>query len=210
MKRLKLAGLAVVALGATLAAGCGEVSRTGRSPAQLVILSLEAASGAEPDEFGGTLSSDVVTLVEQQSSGQAVRVPTIFGDAARVTMTLALRDPGVPGSLATPSALNAITINRYRVVYRRADGRNTPGVDVPYAFDSAVTFTVPAEGEVTAGFAIVRVTAKQEAPLLALASSPVVILTIADVTFYGRDQTGHEVSATGSIGISFGNFGDPE
>ncbi len=27
-------------------------------------------------------------------------------------------------------------------IYRRSDGRNTPGVDVPYAFDGAVTFTV--------------------------------------------------------------------
>jgi hypothetical protein len=207
---MKLAGLAMVALWATLVAGCGEVSRTGRSPAQLVILSLEAASGAEPDEFGGTLSSDVVTLVEQQASGTTVRVPTIFGDPARVTMALVLRDPGVPGAGSAPSALNAITINRYRVTYRRADARNTPGVDVPYGFDSAVTFTVPAEGEVTAGFSLVRVTAKQEAPLLALASSPVVIQTIADVTFYGRDQAGNEVSVTGSIGVSFGNFGDPE
>jgi hypothetical protein len=36
------------------------------------------------------------------------------------------------------------------------------------------------------------------------------ISTIADVTFYGRDQAGNDVSATGSIGIDFGNFGDPQ
>ena len=41
-----------------------------------------------------------------------------------------------------PTSNNAITVNRYRVTYRRSDGRNTPGVDVPYAFDGAVTFTV--------------------------------------------------------------------
>jgi len=29
------------------------------------------------------------------------------------------------------------------------------------------------------------------------------------VTFYGRDQAGNDVSATGSIGIVFGNFADP-
>ena len=30
-----------------------------------------------------------------------------------------------------PSLNNEVTINRYRVVYRRSDGRNAPGVDVP-------------------------------------------------------------------------------
>ena len=39
-----------------------------------------------------------------------------------------------------------MTIDRYRVSYRRADGRNMQGVDVPYTFDSAVTFTVPTQG----------------------------------------------------------------
>jgi hypothetical protein len=112
--------------------------------------------------------------------------------------------------VASPSPLNAITINRYRIVYRRADGRNAPGVDVPFPFDSAMTFTVPADGEISAGFSLVRLTAKQESPLSALANSNVFIQTIADITFYGRDQAGNDVSVTGSIGISFGNFGDPE
>jgi len=30
------------------------------------------------------------------------------------------------------------------------------------------------------------------------------------VTFYGHDQAGNDISATGSIGVEFGNFGDPE
>jgi hypothetical protein len=30
------------------------------------------------------------------------------------------------------------------------------------------------------------------------------------VTFFGRDQAGNDLSVTGSIGVQFGNFADPE
>jgi hypothetical protein len=56
----------------------------------------------------------------------------------------------------------------------------------------------------------VRHIAKSEAPLGALAVSPVVITTIAEVTFFGRDQTGREVSVVAKITVDFGNFGDPQ
>jgi hypothetical protein len=102
-----------------------------------------------------------------------------------------------------------VTITRYRVVYRRADGRNTPGVDVPFPFDSGMTVTVGGDGA-SAGFEIVRSSAKREAPLRALATNPESISTIAEVTFYGQDQAGNDVSATGTIGINFANFADPQ
>ena len=35
------------------------------------------------------------------------------------------------------------------------------------------------------------------------------IITIAEITFYGRDQAGNEVSVTGMIDVQFGDFGDP-
>jgi hypothetical protein len=102
-----------------------------------------------------------------------------------------------------------VTITRYRVVYRRTDGRNTAGIDVPFPFDSSVTVTVSADGGST-GFQLVRVSAKQESPLRSLVTNPDIISTIADVTFYGRDQAGNDVSVTGSIGVDFANFGDPQ
>ena len=200
----------LAAMAAAAAAGCGDVVRQGRAPVQLVITALEAASGAEPDEFGGTLRSDVITNVQRTVNGQQTEVATIFNDVGQVTMTMILKDPGLPGAPAAPSAINQVTIARYRVVYRRTDGRNAPGVDVPFPFDSAATFTVPQDGTVTAGFQIVRHTAKQEAPLSSLAANPDVISTIAEVTFFGSDQAGNDISATGTIGIDFGNFGDPE
>jgi hypothetical protein len=205
--------LASLLLGSTAlaAASCGEVARTGRAPAQLVIERLEAASGATPDQFGTVLASDVLTLVEQQVNGQTVRVPTIFNDLGRVTLRLMLKNPGTPTAPLGPSGLNEITINRYRVSFTRADGRNEQGVDVPWSFDGAFTMTIPANASATATFDLVRHQAKLEPPLrnLVNAGSARHISTIAEIVFFGRDQAGHEVSAAGYLNVNFGDFGDP-
>lgn len=187
------------ALSAALAAaGCSsDFTRQSRSPALLTIERLEAQSGADTGgAFGGTLQSDVVTVVEGN--------PTVFSDNGRVALRLTMKD-----LTAAPTALNAVTVNRYRVEYRRSDGRNRPGVDVPFPFDSAMTMTVQPGLVVSQTFELVRHVAKFESPLGALVTSAVVISTVADVTFFGRDQAGNEVSAQGSIGVQFGNFGDP-
>ena len=202
----------LIGIAASMAASCGEVARTGQSPAFLIIEAITAASGAEPDDFETVLDSDVLTVVRRQVGGQQVDVPTIFGDAGRVAMRLGLRNPGSAISPNAPSTLNEITISRYRVAFRRSDGRNTPGVDVPYGFDGAFTLTIPAGGTAEAGFDLVRVQAKLEPPLKNLVTSgaQIVISTIADITFFGRDQAGNEVSVTGSIGVNFSDWGDPD
>jgi hypothetical protein len=183
-----------------LSASCGDVARQGTGSSYLIINALEAASGAEPTKFGGTLNSDVITVVEGSAS--------IFNDIGRVRLRLAMKDAGGTDSPTSPTTNNIITVTRYRVRYIRSDGRNNPGVDVPYGFDGAFTATV-SSGEITVGFELVRHIAKREAPLEALARNGVIISTIAEVTFYGSDQTGHEVSVTGQLLVSFGNFGDP-
>jgi hypothetical protein len=182
-------------------ASCGEVVRDGQGNSFLVINGMEAASGAEPTTFGGTLRSDVITIVDD--------VPSVFNDIGRVRFSLGLKDPGSATSPNGPTQYDAITVNRYHVRFIRADGRNTPGVDVPYPFDGALTVTVFG-GEVSAGFEIVRHLTKEEPPVQALAWNNLIIATIAEVTFYGRDLAGREVIATGHITINFGNFGDPE
>jgi hypothetical protein len=184
-------------LGAMLvAASCGDVSRQGTGSSYLIINQLEAARGDEPNRFSGTLNSDVVTIVDDS--------PSIFNDFARARVRLGMKD----ATITTPSPANFITLNRYHVKYVRADGRNTPGVDVPYPFDGAVTATV-SEAEAVVIFEVVRHIAKVEAPLGALARNLVIISTIAEITFYGTDQTGREVSVTGKMLIDFGNFADP-
>ena len=108
----------------------------------------------------------------------------------------------------TPSTNNRVTISRYRVEYRRSDGRNTPGVDVPFPIDGGTTATIEANSAGSVGFELVRHTSKAESPLVELINDPRVISTTAYVTFFGTDQVGNDISATGTILVNFGNFGD--
>ena len=195
----RAARAALIGAAAIAAVSCGEVARTGQSPAFLIIDSMVGASGASPGTFTNVLPSDVIT------NG------TVFNDLGQVTLRLGLRNPGPSTNPNSPSTLNEITVTRYRVSYRRSDGRNTPGVDVPYGFDGSFTVTIPAGGGAGAGFDLVRVQAKLEPPLRNLrgGGAQIVISTIADVTFFGRDQAGNEVAVTGSIGINFSDFADP-
>jgi hypothetical protein len=186
-------GMAAILLAST---SCGNVQ--GKAPSFLIIDSLGGASGAAPGQYGGTLQADVMTK------------GSFFEDLGQAQLRIELKDQGAPGATSSPSPLNAITVNRYHVSYHRADGRNVQGVDVPYAFDGAVTATVTASSTQLV-FALVRIQAKQEAPLLQLAlhGGALAIATIADVTFYGHDQAGNEVSQTGSISINFADWADP-
>jgi hypothetical protein len=199
VRRKAVWGSGIVIAGAVLlmlaSTGCGDMTREGTGSAFLILDTLEAAPGAQPDEFGGNLQSDVITVVDD--------IPGIYNDIGQVTVRLAMKDP-----LLSPSSTNAITINRYRVRYTRTDGQNREGIDVPFGFDGGMTLTVASDA-VTGSFEIVRHVSKLEPPLRALASNGVIISTIAEVTFYGRDQTGREVSVVGRIQVDFGNFADP-
>jgi hypothetical protein len=188
---------------------CGDVVRTGRSPAYLVIDSLQGAPGNRPTPLVGNLSSDVVTNLTSPAPCTSTNpCPTIFNDVGNATLRLALKDIGSPSTPSTPTTNNEVTITRIHIKYKRADGRDQQGVDVPYEWDAAATVTVPAAGIATIGFELVRSIAKSESPLVQLQTSPSIINTITEVTFYGRDQAGNAVSVTGLIQINFGNFGD--
>ncbi len=176
----RLIGLAAL-VAATVS--CGDVVRQGSSPVFLVIDSLTPT----------TLNSDVVT------NG------TASGDIGTVGLRLTLKDIGATSALS-PTTNNEVTINRIHVEYTRADGHNTQGVDVPYAFDGAATATIAASGTVSLVFEVVRKVAKQESPLANLRTSPNVITTITKVTFYGTDRTGNAISVTGQMQINFGDF----
>jgi hypothetical protein len=209
MTRMRIINRILAAVAAVAAASCGDVVRSGRAPVFLVIDSLQGARGSDAQKFTSNLSSDVITNITSPSPcSDTTPCPTIFGDAGEAVLRLSPKDIGSPTAPATPSSNNEVTITRVHVSYRRTDGRNTPGVDVPFGFDTAATGTVPASGTATIGFTLVRNTAKQESPLVQLETNGIIISTIADVTLIGRDQVGNDISATGSIGIDFGNFGD--
>jgi hypothetical protein len=182
-------------------AGCGDVVREGTGTSFLMITDMDAFTCAEPNLFDQELESDVLTVIDD--------VPTICADGGRVSFRVGVKDAGGVGSPNAPTQNQFITVNRYHIRFIRADGRNTPGVDVPYPFDGAFTVTVQG-GETQASYTLVRAQAKSEAPLGALAADPIVISTIAEVTFYGVDQTGHEVSAVGQISVHFANWADPD
>jgi hypothetical protein len=189
---------AAAALAAPLAS-CTVGQTAGVSPAYLIIENLGGASGAEPTAFSNSLQSDVLT-----NGG-------IFQDPGQVLFRLALKDPGTTDSPTVPTPANFITVTRYQVRYLRTDGRNTPGVDVPYPFEGAMTATVGDAGA-TATLVLVRVQAKVEAPLAALRQlgGAVAISTIAEVTFYGKDQAGRDVSVVGNILVTFADWADPQ
>ena len=195
-QHITTATLAVIAIAS---ASCGEVVRTGRSPAFLIIDSMSASSGEE-SEFSSFLLSDV------QTGGG------VFNDNGRATMRLALKNPGTATAPLGPSTMNEITLTRYHVKYIRSDGRNVQGVDVPYEFDGGLTATVGAQSSTDATFIVVRHSAKREPPLRNMwdGGGMRLMSAIAEVTFYGRDQAGNEVTAVGNLNITFGDFADPQ
>ena len=201
----------LIGLAAVIAASvsCGDVVRQGSSPVFLVVDLLQGTRGggasATPSSF---LLSDVITNVTSPAPcAPATPCPTIFDDTGTAVLRAPLKDPGATAALS-PTTNNEVTINRVHIEYTRADGRNTPGVDVPFPFDGAVTGTVPAGGTLTLSFELVRHVAKQESPLAQLRTSSNIITTITKVTFYGSDRVGNAISVTGQIQINFGNFGD--
>jgi hypothetical protein len=184
--RARLAAMLTAALlCAAMLTSCSEAIRTGDASSYLVMTSL---TGGPQDD--ATVESDVVS-----DDG------TIFTDVGTAQFNLQMKDV-----LNTPTANNAITLTQYKVEYIRSDGHNVQGVDVPYSFTSGVTQTIAGSGSV--GFTLVRIQAKQEAPLKALRSGggERAISVIARVTFYGHDQTGREVSVTGNLDVTFADW----
>jgi hypothetical protein len=187
--------LAAVILGSV---SCGKVIRDSRSPVYMVIVNLRAArGGSSSPTFDDFLLSDVSTN------------NSVFNDLGQVVLRMSPKDVGQGENPTAPTLNNEITVTRYHVAYRRADGRNTPGVDVPYPFDGGVTGTIPSGAARTLNFEIVRHVAKAEPPLAQLAApNTTVITTITEVTFYGHDQVGNAVTVSGTITIDFGDFAD--
>ena len=175
-----------LALCLALVGSCNELAETDRAASFLVITQLT----------GGT-DADTVFQSDVQADNGAV-----FEDQGTLTARLALKDPGTLTNPATPSSANWITIDRYRVAYTRTDDGA-----VPVPFEGAMTFTVTG-GDASASFVLVRLSAKLQPPLVNLRAGglPIVISTVAEVTFFGHDQTGTEITATGRISVNFADW----
>ena len=199
--------LVTAMVAALVASGCGEYVRQGRSPAQLVIVSLGTAAILDRELQGGsTVPGTIVPVAGFLTRPLNSDVDPASRDRGQVVLRQVLRDPGVAGAAAAPTPLNDITVTEYEVRYRLPNGRNTAGEDVPQPIRGGLTFTIQGTGTATAEFDLVRAVAKAESPLAALKNGSLVLTVIADVTFYGRDQAGNAVSVTGSVQINFGDF----
>jgi len=182
MKSIRL--LVVGALAAS-AASCGDVVRDSRSPVVLSV-SLVSPAGAPPPL---TFISHVATPASP--------------DFMNATFTASMRDITV-----TPTANNQVTMNRYHVEFTRADGHNQAGVDVPFPFDGTFALVVPPGQTASGTFELVRTNAKLEAPLTQLVgastgTSTPALDTIANITFYGADLVGNQLSVVSSVLIEF-------
>jgi hypothetical protein len=152
---------------------------------------------------GGELFSDVCTTEEDAPFPISC---VALNDDAEVTMRAEVKNL-LPSLGATH--YNNVVIDRYHVTFIRSDGRNTPGVDVPYPFDGAMNlFLELGTGDQSTTFTIVRQQAKLEPPLANLAGNggAIVFSTIAQVDFYGADTAGRAIKVTGYLNVTFGDF----
>jgi len=175
---------------------CNPLSDDTQSASMLII---ENMTGTDMEgNLANFLQSDVIYQEEGKTE-------TVYADSAKVTFRGRLLDPA---SLTGPSHYNDITVTRYVVSYIRTDGRNTEGVDVPYSFEGNLSVVVPIDGTLEVGFIIVREVAKMEPPLIGLHEwrDAGVINCTAKVDFYGQDQVGKTVKASGYLTVYFANY----
>jgi hypothetical protein len=197
--KLKIIGLIIVAL---VMAACSK-----------------ACNGVENDSTSGTMLQ-IVSLTGNDLEGTDGST-TVFSDV--ITNGSIINDNGVADIIALPlnPMLDSIQITPYMdvlidqidVEFRRTDGRNVEGVDVPYRFTQPMSMLVPINGETQIPFVLIRHVAKLEPPLLALREIPsreFILQLVAVVTIHGKDQGGHRVApVTGYITVWCGNFADP-
>jgi hypothetical protein len=208
---LKIDGrtLSTLALVLSLTPGCITEPDTVDNDASNVLVEIVSMQGQAFDDQGpGDAAVDLFSDVCFAPPGSGC---SVFNDNAIVTMRAFLKDPAQVGS-DEPTNINHVVFERYRVTYIRADGRNVPGVDVPYPFDGVANFVIPT-GSVQGterGFIIVRHQAKVETPLRELLGSSnfAIISTIAQVDFYGHDLAGRAITVTGYLNITFADFGN--
>jgi len=154
--------------------------------------------------------STVLLLVESINDGAPVlsdvrgagdNPDTIVNCFAQVLVSVRVKNP-----LVTATAVQDVRLTRYEVSYRRSDGRGVEGVDVPYTISGNMTTTVLAGGNATFSVDLVRHQAKLLPPLSNITGLQVVTMS-ADVTLNGATISGSNVSAQGTVQVTFADFG---
>src|SRR3954469_22223756 len=131
--------IAAASLAGAVASGvsCGDTVRQGHLPVRLVLGSLQGLGGSGTS--GSSPASSVLNSdVEIKGS--------VFNDLGTALMRIIPKNINTTPSGPSLTTNNEVRITRVHVAYRRTDGQNQPGVDVPYPFDSGATVTLPVTG----------------------------------------------------------------
>ena len=165
-----------------------------------LVLAIGCSSGAEGDAQVAT-TFRVNSIVSEGGTNEIAADMVnadegITADFATVTVGNNLKNPS-----ATPTSVNDVVVNRYAVTFSRSDGGT-----VFASFEGGLSQVVEVNGTSTFNIVIVRLSEKTNG---ALAGWRAPILDMdAHITLYGRTGSGETVSASASIKIAPGNYGD--
>ena len=189
---------ALAVLAALAALSCNPIENSTQSASLLTVVTITGLDITNKDT--NFTQSDVLT------TDSATGLSTITDDAAKATLAASTLAPNPP---AGTSQYNDIQFDKIVISYSRTDGRNSPGVDVPYSFEQNLSQIIRIGEQITISFIIVRATAKQEPPLIGLragTSRGEVLYTNARIDFYAHDLAGKKVTATGYLHVEFADF----
>jgi hypothetical protein len=175
----------------------------------IAIAAALALSGCGTDNVVTDSKAPVVLFVSNIAEGQPILSDivspnnTVVNCDVNVTATAFMKNPG-----ATPGNYELVRLSSYKVKYTRSDGQNVQGVDVPYEITGPVTVTVdPATDGTEFAITIVRHQAKIEPPLKNITGLDIVTMS-AEITLYGHTLNGDGVSGSGSVQVTFADYGD--
>jgi hypothetical protein len=184
----------------------------------IAVLALASCNAIENDSTSGTmLQLRSLTGKDLQGNEGSTTVfsdvsinGSIINDSCLAELIAIPLDPLMESKNITPYM--DVLVDQIDVEFRRTDGRNVEGVDVPYRFTQPMSMLVSFSETVKIPFIVIRHVAKQEAPLLALREIPsreFVLQLVAVVTIHGKDLGGHRVApVTGYVTVWCANFAD--
>jgi hypothetical protein len=173
----------------------------------IAVLALASCNAVENGSTSGTMLQ-VVSLTDPDGKLPVFSSVSVnINDNCLLEINARPLDPLMDIKNVTPYM--DVLIDQIDVEFRRTDGRNVEGVDVPYRFTQPMSFLVPINGSAKIPFMLIRHVAKLEAPLLALhetQNQAIVLQLVAVVTIHGKDQGGHRVApVTGYVSVWCGD-----
>lgn len=187
-----------------------------RAMAIVTVLGALVGSGCTPD-WAKSGNSQVVLLMTGINDGTPLSsdVRISSGGVCPDLVPLRLENHFKNPSVTNTGFRHDVTVERYEVHYFRSDGRNTEGLDVPFAITGNVAQEIQEDQAATLNLEVVRRQAKLEPPLMNLQNEgnrlggAIVVTMFAEVTLHARTTTGEVTNAVSArLQIDFADFGD--